>query len=109
MSPSLISQARNFLAQQSPNLSDKISGFWTGICGGNSSCKTIPSEVNEELTFDDTPEASEASESFIGLCSMAKEMIDDFPFIYSCQCEQDFGYENCTEVQQDETTIDAGT
>ena len=83
--------------------------MWTGICGGNSSCKTIPSEVKEELTFDDTPEASEASESFIGLCSMAKEMIGDFPFIYTCQCEQDFGYENCTEVQQDETTIDAGT
>ena len=55
VSPSHINQARNFLLQQSPNLSSQVSGLWTGVCNGNNNtCKTIQTTVVAgQLSFDD--------------------------------------------------------
>ncbi len=103
VSPSSVNEVGNFLSRNSRNLSTEITGLWTGLCQSNSSCKAIHFDRStNELTFTDVDETTLSDDhKYVGLCSIAKDVADDFPLIYSCQCEQDFGYENCTDTVYD--------
>jgi hypothetical protein len=89
------------VSKHSASLAD-VEGFWTGACHGDS-CKVI--RFTSELTFTERSSAAAAGEkTVLALCSVSGDASNDFRFMYTCQCKNNYGYENCTEAQYDSST-----
>ena len=96
---------------------EKIAGFWTQSSTGNK-CQVITgySEVIQ-VSCSDTIDVNSGA-IFIGLCQRnlndhsIKNAADDPSTsqhnIYTCQCQQGYGYENCTETSVISGQIDFG-
>ena len=94
VSPSAISQARAYLSKQNLSL---ISGLWTSLCQ-DENCKVIQYDAkNQQITFTDIAESDQKqNQIYKALCSLPADT--GSAAIYTCQCPQIFGYENCTKT-----------
>jgi len=102
ISPSGISQAKNYLSSQFPDSSSFV-GAWTELCSNLDNCKVM--HYDDKITF-------RASNSdwveFHALCSLNNKSDMESSLIYTCQCPLTFGYENCTDASQYEGVINPG-
>lgn len=97
VSPASIDQAQDFLVKQFRNYSSgDVSGYWTAACINQESgniCKVIRLDDKNQVTFAE----EDNQRKFTALCSLKKSdsAVETHTYIYTCQCDKGYGYENC--------------
>ena len=97
-----------------------VSGFWTNVRVSDNECLVLSVEnpVRKELRTVpcNAPSDADSRGFFVGLCqrnvndshtqeeSKSKQTADDLSYLYTCQCPEGYGYENCTKVNKRELT-----
>ncbi len=94
---------------------EKVGGFWIGTPDLQNKCQVLNQfGLIKSKPCSDTFDIEDSGAIYLGLCQVQKNKHEEISkglknnLYYTCQCPEGFGYENCTEANESQGSINFG-